>query len=51
MLLDTHIFLWWLFDDSRLPIGIREKISISDSLGVRMSIVSLSTGINLRVGP
>ena len=23
LLLDTHIFLWWLFDDSRLPAGIR----------------------------
>ncbi len=23
MLLDTHIFLWWLFDDARLPGNIR----------------------------
>ena len=23
MLLDTHIFLWWLFDDPKLPSGIR----------------------------
>ena len=23
MLLDTHIFLWWLFDDPRLPAGIK----------------------------
>lgn len=23
MLLDTHIFLWWLFDDPKLPIGIK----------------------------
>lgn len=23
LLLDTHIFLWWLFDDARLPAGIR----------------------------
>lgn len=27
ILLDTHIFLWWLFDDSRLPVGIKEHIS------------------------
>ncbi|NOQ42109.1 MAG: PIN domain-containing protein [Desulfuromusa sp.] len=27
ILLDTHIFLWWLFDDSRLPVGIKENIS------------------------
>jgi len=26
MLLDTHIFLWWLFDDPKLPGGIREFI-------------------------
>lgn len=26
MLLDTHIFLWWLFDDPRLPPGIRQKL-------------------------
>jgi len=26
MLLDTHIFLWWLFDDARLPTKIREYI-------------------------
>lgn len=23
MLLDTHIFLWWLFDDPKLPSGIK----------------------------
>lgn len=27
LLLDTHIFLWWLFDDSHLPQGIRAAIS------------------------
>ena len=26
LLLDTHIFLWWLFDDPHLPPGIREYI-------------------------
>jgi PIN domain nuclease of toxin-antitoxin system len=26
MLLDTHIFLWWLFDDVRLPKKIRTYI-------------------------
>jgi PIN domain nuclease of toxin-antitoxin system len=28
LLLDTHIFLWWLSDDSRL--GPNERIAISD---------------------
>ena len=26
MLLDTHIFLWWLFDDPKLPSGIRKFV-------------------------
>jgi len=26
VLLDTHIFLWWLFDDPKLSETIREKI-------------------------
>ncbi|NCC33782.1 MAG: type II toxin-antitoxin system VapC family toxin, partial [Chloroflexia bacterium] len=24
--IDTHIFLWWLFDDDRLPVKIKEYI-------------------------
>lgn len=24
MLLDTHVFLWWLFDDPQLPSGIKQ---------------------------
>jgi len=31
MLLDTHIFLWWLFDDARLPVKIREYIEDTDN--------------------
>ena len=31
LLLDTHIFLWWLFDDSRLPEGIRAAIECIDN--------------------
>lgn len=30
-LLDTHIFLWWLFDDSRLSEGIRAAIECIDN--------------------
>ncbi|MCI5145525.1 MAG: type II toxin-antitoxin system VapC family toxin [Candidatus Electrothrix sp. AR3] len=26
LLLDTHIFLWWLFDDPLLPAGIRKAV-------------------------
>jgi len=31
MLLDTHIFLWWLFDDARLPVTIRAYIQDIDN--------------------
>lgn len=27
----THIFLWWLFDDSRLPAGIRRAVEDADN--------------------
>lgn len=27
MLLDTHIFLWWLFDDPHLPSGLKDTLS------------------------
>ena len=26
MIIDTHIFLWWLFDDSRLPARLKKYI-------------------------
>ncbi len=32
MLLDTHIFLWWLFDDPHLPAGVKEKLSDPEQL-------------------
>lgn len=30
MILDTHIFLWWLFDDPRLSEPLRQAISDPD---------------------
>lgn len=27
MLLDTHVFLWWLFDDGRLPVRLRDRLA------------------------
>lgn len=39
MLIDTHIFLWWLFDDSRLPKKIRESIMDIDNI-IYVSVVS-----------
>jgi PIN domain nuclease of toxin-antitoxin system len=32
MLLDTHIFLWWLFNDATLPSGIKRHIENIDNL-------------------
>lgn len=32
MILDTHIFLWWLFDDVRLPANIRKYIQDINNL-------------------
>jgi PIN domain nuclease of toxin-antitoxin system len=40
MLLDTHIFLWWLFDDTRLPANIKEYIQDIDNL-IYVSAVSV----------
>jgi PIN domain nuclease of toxin-antitoxin system len=31
MLLDTHIFLWWLFNDDRLSVSTREYIQDTDN--------------------
>lgn len=31
LLLDTHIFLWWLFDDPHLPAGIRGHIGEAEN--------------------
>ncbi len=31
LLLDTHIFLWWFFDASRLPAGIRLAVEDADN--------------------
>jgi PIN domain nuclease of toxin-antitoxin system len=30
MIIDTHIFLWWLFDDNRLPDRIRKHLENID---------------------
>jgi PIN domain nuclease of toxin-antitoxin system len=30
-LLDTHVFLWWITDDTQLPAYIREIVSNSDN--------------------
>lgn len=40
MILDTHVFLWWLFDDSRLSQRLRHAIS-DPSLSILVSSASV----------
>ncbi|MEA1968790.1 MAG: type II toxin-antitoxin system VapC family toxin [Thermodesulfobacteriota bacterium] len=40
MLLDTHIFLWWLFDDPKLPSNIKNYLQNLDN-SVFISTVSV----------
>lgn len=40
ILLDTHIFLWFISGDSRLSIDIRDAIRDSDNV-VYLSVVSV----------
>ncbi len=39
LLLDTHILLWWLADDDRLPAGPRE--AVNTAVEVRFSTASV----------
>jgi PIN domain nuclease of toxin-antitoxin system len=35
-LLDTHVFLWWITDDTQLPTYIREIVSNSDNGKIKL---------------
>jgi PIN domain nuclease of toxin-antitoxin system len=39
LLLDTHVLLWWLADDDRLPEGAREAVNTAQE--VRLSAASV----------
>ena len=40
MVLDTHIFLWWLFDDPKLPVRIKKHVeNINNSIFVSAASV------------
>jgi PIN domain nuclease of toxin-antitoxin system len=39
LLLDTHVLLWWLADDDRLPDGAREAVNTAQE--VRLSAASV----------
>jgi PIN domain nuclease of toxin-antitoxin system len=40
LLLDTHVFLWFLSDDRRLPLHIKDAIESSSNL-VHLSVISI----------
>lgn len=50
MLIDTHIFLWWLFDDPQLPSEIRKHLeNINNSIFVStVSVWEITT--KFRIG-
>ena len=50
LLLDTHTFIWYIWDDPRLPSHIRQMIK-DDSNNVYVSVVSLwEMSIKSRLG-
>jgi PIN domain nuclease of toxin-antitoxin system len=49
LLIDTHILLWWLADDDRLPAGPREAVNTAED--VRLSAASVwEIGIKRALG-
>jgi PIN domain nuclease of toxin-antitoxin system len=48
MLLDTHILLWFLNNDSRLPVSVRQKIEETELVFVSViSIWEIAIKINI----
>ena len=49
ILLDTHIFLWWLFDDPKLPGEIKNSLQLIDNtvLVSSASVWEISTKFRL----
>jgi PIN domain nuclease of toxin-antitoxin system len=50
MILDTHIFLWWLFDDSKLSRHLHEIISDPDQRIFVSSASVWEIGTKYRLG-
>ncbi len=40
IILDTHIWVWWVHDDTRLPDAYREYIRANEQTGLGISIIS-----------
>ncbi len=50
LLLDTHIFLWWLFDDSRLSRTLRDTIGCIDNTIFVSSVSVWEIATKFRLG-
>lgn len=50
MLLDTHIFLWWLFDDAHLPWNIRKYIQDNNNPVYVSAVTSWEISTKFRLG-
>jgi len=40
ILLDTHIWVWWVHDDKRLPTSYRDYIQAEEDEGIGVSAIS-----------
>ena len=50
VLLDTHIFLWWLFDDPKLPAGIKKSLQLIDNTVLVSSASAWEISTKFRLG-
>ena len=40
ILLDTHIWIWWVHDDARLPANYRAELEAREAEGLGVSVIS-----------
>ncbi|VEN74055.1 conserved hypothetical protein [Candidatus Desulfarcum epimagneticum] len=40
IVMDTHIWVWWIHNDDRLTAGIRERIQANEDQGLGVSVIS-----------
>ena len=40
ILLDTHIWIWWVHDDARLPASYRTELEVREAEGLGVSVIS-----------
>lgn len=50
LLLDTHVYLWWLRDDRRLAAAARDSIADADSIVYVSAATIWEAGIKIALG-